>query len=357
LPEGEHGYLVYLCIPARGLGALEVEARDTENSVARYYPAEVEATDSTERERRTSKVPVARLRTRLIPENAPRDGYVSLGVVQAGRVTSAGPQYETSYIPPWVDCQTSYQLSSHMSDLLSRLRAFGDEMAQRIGDSERLPATQVQNAMMLAMVNRYDSIVAYMAELPGLHPERFYETAVGLAGELSTFNLPRRRPEQFRGYRHHDLRGSFEPVLNAIRAALIGIPESDAKELPLTTPAPNVWVAAIPSVAMLQSSEFYLAVAADVPTEELASIYENLVTLGAQERLRDLVVHSIKGVPLVREPMAPAAVPPHGGSLYYRLERNDENFKGITNALALHVNHDLRRLPNLSMTLWVVAPN
>jgi type VI secretion system protein ImpJ len=194
----------------------------------------------------------------------------------------------------------------------------------------------------------------HLASLPGLHPERFYEIAVSLAGELATYVSQRRRPASFIGYRHDDLRGSYEEVLEAIRLGLTDMPMPEANEIPLTSPAANVWVGTIPSVDMLKHCEFILAVSASVATEELAAIYAKLVTVAAQERLRDLVVNKVPGIPLNRLPMAPMSIPVHGSSLYFQLERQDDNFRRIANALALHINYDLRRLPELRMTLWAV---
>src|SRR5690606_8718198 len=93
-------------------------------------------------------------------------------------------------------------------------------LAGRVSASGRGGAAEIAEFLLLQAVNRYEPLAAHLAAQPGLHPEALYRFSIAMAGELATFTSATRRPAELPGYRHDDLKATFEPVMHALRESL-----------------------------------------------------------------------------------------------------------------------------------------
>jgi len=92
--------------------------------------------------------------------------------------------------------------------------------------SGRGGAAEIADFLLLQTVNRYEPVIAHLAAQPHCHPEELYRLLLEIAGDLASLTSPTRRPQRFAGYRHDALRGTFEPVIQGLRAALSVVLES-----------------------------------------------------------------------------------------------------------------------------------
>lgn len=344
---------VFLALPVRRLGLQEVGDDADQEGLARYQKRELEVADVCTPGMAGALLEVGALRTKLLLTRDQRDEYACIGI---GHVIEMQPDRKLllrdDYVPTVANCQAASRLSGFVTELLGLLHARGESLAMRVSDGGR-GAAEIADFLLLQAVNRYEPLVAHLAQLDGLHPETLYGELVAMAGELATLTSPSRRPREFPVYQHHDLRGSFEPVMAALRDAFASVRKETAVPLELKERRYGIRVCQIADRTLLKSAVFVLAVRADMPTEELLARFPATVKLGAVEKIRELVNAALPGVALRPLPVAPRQIPYHAGFAYFELERGGPNWQALeaSGGIALHVGAEF---PGLQMEFWAI---
>jgi type VI secretion system protein ImpJ len=154
-------------------------------------------------------------------------------------------------------------------------------------------------------------------------------------------------------YDHQRLQQCFEPVVEAIQAALSAIYDKAAIMLPLVEAAPGAYTSRITDPALYQTGYFFLAVNARAPLEEVRARFPSIAKIGPVQRMRQIVDSALAGVPLRHTPTPPAQIRAIPGYVYFELDRSSPDWPEFATApaLGLHVAGDW---PELRMELWCV---
>jgi len=206
---------------------------------------------------------------------------------------------------------------------------------------------------LLQMVNRYEPVLAHLAESGLLHPEMLYRLCVAAAGELATFTSSSKRPPALATYRHDRLRESFEPVMAALRSSLSAVLEQGAIPIPIETKKFGIRVASVADPTLFSTAVFILAARADLPAEELRRRFPSQLKIGTVENIHNLVNLSLPGLPMHAVPVAPRQIPYHAGFVYFELDQTNElwsQFKS-SGGLAMHLTGDF---PGLGLEFWAI---
>lgn len=354
VPDNIHNTAVYLGVPTRRPGAVEVDMGDDAEPLARYWEREQEVQDAHPSGSDVARVQVGLLRTRLLLEGDPRAEYACMGV---GRILEARPDKQVvldeEFLPPVLHCQTLPRLAGFLNELSGLLHHRGEALAARVSTAGRGGVAEVSDFLLLQAVNRHESLVAHLSALQKVHPETFYCAAVTMAGELATFTAPSKRAPSFRGYQHEDLQETFAPVMKELRRSLSMVLEAKAVPIPLEDRGYNIHVASIADRTLIERAMFVLAVSADLAVEEVQKRFPALVKIGAVERIRDLVNLQLPGVALRPLPVAPRQLPFHAGFVYFELDRTSEHWDAMkeSGGFALHVGGEF---PGLKMEFWAI---
>jgi type VI secretion system protein ImpJ len=206
---------------------------------------------------------------------------------------------------------------------------------------------------MLQLVNRYEPLLVHLSNLRALHPERLYADLLALAGDLATFTSQGRRPGGFPAYNHDDLASCFLPLMADLRRSLSMVLEQNAFQIELLERAYGVRVAVIANPDLIKTATFVLAVAADLPGEQVRKQFPTQVKIGPVEKIRDLVNLHLPGVALRPLPVAPRQIPYHAGNNYFELDTTSEFWRGLdrSGGLAIHVAGDF---PGLKLEFWAI---
>jgi type VI secretion system protein ImpJ len=353
-PETTRDAIIYLALPVYQPGAAEADRREGLETAARYQVTEQDVEDANADNRNTTTVEVGQLRFRLLIDGMDRNGFVCLGI---GRMVEMRADrqivLDDGYIPSVADCQVSKNLANYLTEIQGLLHHRGEALAARVSDSGTRGAAEIAEFLLLQLVNRYEPVFAHLTSCPAVHPETFFGLAVQLAGELTTFTTPGKRPPAFGTYRHHDLTATFAPVIRSIRQSLSAVIEQTAISIPLQERKYGVYVAAIMDKQLLTSAGLVLAVRADIPPERIRQTYPAQVKLGPVEKIRDLVNSALPGIGIRPLPVAPRQIPYHAGVTYFELDRTSPLWKVLQSSggLALHVAGDF---PGLEMALWAI---
>ena len=348
------GMIVYLVVLRARDGSVEVPPRGDTEKLSRYLTATWQVGDCNGDTSDSADLEVAKLRLRLVLEKDRLSDDSCLGVARIAKVEDEGTVIlDDKFIPPCLDCHLQQRIRSMITETAGLLRIRSEYLAKRITEGARGGVAEVAKYLLLQLVNRYEPLFTHWDRLPGLHPVDLYEVAVQLAGELSTFNVNTRRPPGFPPYRHDDLDGTLRPVFKVIFEELTRIPDETATEIPLESDRFGFYVAAVEDIDLRATGNFVLAAKADMPTESLRRDFPPLVTIGAPQKITQLVKSHLPGVGLFPLPATPPQIPFHAGFTYFELDRNSNHWKVVEGAkgLALHVPE---KFPGLTMTLWLI---
>ena len=166
---------------------------------------------------------------------------------------------------------------------------------------------------MLQLLNRNQTRFTHRARRSQLHPEDFYLDLAGLLGELMTFTEPSRLPCPLDVYDHHDLTKTFKTLLPEVKRALHTVLSPRAVNLPLHL-RDGIWQADVHDSELLQSATFVLAVAANMPVDQIQRQFIQQSKISSPEKIRNMVSVQIPGIPLRALMVAPASFPTIPGS-------------------------------------------
>jgi type VI secretion system protein ImpJ len=345
---------VYLALPLRRSGAAETAAEGHDARLARGLPYFLETRDSNAGTPGTADIQVAKLNTRLITGSENRDEFACLRV---GRVVERrGDQsvvLDDQVIPPVLDSHAASTLYALLVELQGLLAQRAEALAGRVSAAGRGGTAEIGDFLMLQVVNRATPLIDHMVRTPGIHPEQFFSTAIQLAGELATFTAPDKLPAQIEPYRHEALEVSFRSVFDSLRRALSMVLEQNAVRLPLEERKYGVWVSPIADRKLAATASHVLAVAADMPTEDLRQRLPSQIKIGTVEKIRDLVNLQLNGIPLRALPVAPRQIPYHAGLVYFELDRSDRMWAEVADSggFAMHVGGEF---PGITMQFWAI---
>jgi type VI secretion system protein ImpJ len=346
--------IIYLAVPLRRSGALEVERAARADGLARHDIRELEARDATSGSSDAAVLEVGALRTRFLLASDVTDAYACLPLAHLVECRAdKRVVLEEKFIPTVLDARAASRLATFMRELHGLLHQRGEALGGRVSATGRGAAAEIADFLMLQAINRYEPLVAHCADSGVVHPETLYRLCVAAAGELATFTTPAKRPPALGVYRHDRLRESFEPVMAALRAALSAVLEQSAIPIPIESRKFGLSVATVPDRGLYSTAVFIMAARADLPAEELRRRFPAQLKIGPVEKIRDLVNLQLPGVPVHAVPVAPRQIPYHAGFVYFELDQANELWSQLTNSggMALHVAGEF---PGLAMEFWAI---
>jgi len=354
IPPETKDEIVFLALPLARPDGVDFDLEGDPANMARHAVEEIDVRDTALPGERWARIQVGRLRLRLLTARQATDGFVTLGVAHVQeRRADATVLLHRDFLAPAVRIGALAPLQSIVQEIHGLLHQRGQVLAQRLGHPGRGGVSELGEFLFLQTINRQEPIFAHFAVQPSIHPERLYQAMLELAGDLGTFDAPRRRPADLPAYRHDALRESFMPLGSELRRLLSMPLEQTAVPIELQARKSGVHVAIISDPSLLKSASFVLAVSAQMPLETLRTRFPAQVKLGPVERIRDLVTLQLPGIALNPMPVAPRQIPFNAGFAYFELDRGSELWRQLEKsaAMALHVAGDF---PGLEMECWAI---
>ena len=358
VPSGVRNAVFALALPLHRAGAREADAEGDEGAqddpLLRHHVFESEIPDSNTAGERSAMLQLGALHTRLLHADDAGQAWATLGVVRVvERRADNQVVLDRTYIPPLLDVAAQALPKSWLDELIGLLHQRSDAFVGRLTQSGTGGVAEIADFLLLQTVNRHEPVFAHLARASVLHPQRFYEHALALAGDLAIFR-DSRRAAHFPPYVHDDLAGCFYPLMDDLRRSLSVVLEQSAIRIDLHDRKHGVRVAMIPDVELQRNASFVLAVQSQMPSEALRVRFPTQVKIGPVERIRDLVNLALPGVALVPLPVAPRQIPYHAGASYFELEtRNSDLWHQLEQSgrMAMHIAGDF---PGLELAFWAI---
>ncbi len=358
VPETIKDCIIYLTVPQRRQGAAEVDLTGAELSASRLRPGEVEVTDTMSRERKPVTLGVGKMRLQFALQV---DDLSDRLAIPIARVIEVRPDKEIvldqAFIPTCIDLRVASPLDGFMRELDGLLAHRMQALAGRLSEGGAARGVaEVSDFVLLTVINRAIPLVRHLTQIQNLHPEDAYRICVSMAGELSVFMTPEKRPPEFPPYTHDDLTSTFAPVMRSLRQYLSSVLEQTAIKIPLEERKYGISVGVIADRKLIGNAGFVLAVNADIPSEDVRRHFSGQSKIGPVEEIRQLVNSALPGITLRPLPVAPRQIPYHAGVVYLELDSDSPYWGKMTTSggIAVHVSGNY---PGLKMELWAIRNN
>lgn len=355
VPDTIKNCVVYLTVPQRRQGALEVDMTGAELSAARLRPAELEVTDVTSTGKKAVTIGVGKLRLQFALEVDDLSDRLAIPIARIVEVKSDREIIlDKAFVPSATDIRAASTLRDFAQELDGLLSHRMSALAGRLSEGGAAKGVaEISDFLLLMCVNRAQPLLRHMNSIRNLHPEAFYRACIGLAGELATFMAADKVPPEFAPYAHDNLTATFAPVIKALRQYLSSVLEATAISIPLDPRKYGISVGVIADRKLLSTAGFVLAVKADIPAEKVRRHFANQVKVGPVEEIRQLVNSALPGIPLRPLPVAPRQIPYHAGVVYFELDGDNPHWGKMSTSggIAVHVSGEF---PGLTMELWAI---
>lgn len=320
----------------------------------RYRVRETEVHDASGSMQGLAALEVAGMSTRLQPESQPSEGLLQIPLARVIECRAdRRVVLDEGFIPTALRTDAADRLVTFLSELLGLLHQRGEALASRVAETDRGGAAEIADFLMLQVINRYQPLVAHLAQAPLMHPEALYRLLLELAGELATFTMPGKRAQAFPPYRHEMLRESFEPLIAALRIALSAVLEQSAVPIPLQQRKYGVWVGVVPDLTLLDTATFVLAAKADMKAEDMRRQLPTQSKMGPVEKIRDLVNLQLPGIAVSPMAVAPRQLPYTSGFVYFECDRHSPMWRMLktSGGIAMHFGSGFE---GLDLQFWAV---
>jgi len=346
--------LVCLSIPLSRQQAEAVTFDDDPRSLARYRVRESEVPDVNSMGGEPATVQVGEMRLRIQRAADLTDASIRLKLARVvERRADNQVVIDAGFIPPILASGLHEVLDKFTRELLGLLHQRGEALAARFSHPGKGGISEVGDFLMLELVNRWEPVVRHWSTVPTLHPERLFAGMLQLAGDLCTHTRATRRPGAYPPYDHDNLAQCFQPLMADLRLSLSMVLEQGAIPIELQDRSHGVRVAVMPSVDLIHTAAFVLAVSAAVPPEVVRARFPAQVKIGPVEKLRDLVNLHLPGVGLRPLPVAPRQLPYNAGYNYFELDTTQDLWKQLdrSGGMGMHIAGEF---PELKLEFWAI---
>ncbi len=355
VPENIKNCVVYLTVPQKRQGALEVDMTGAELSAARLRPSELEISDVTSTGKKAIMMGVGKMRLQFALEV---DDLADRLCIPIAKIIEVRPDKEIildkSFIPSCLDITAAPPLAGFVRELDGLLGHRKTALAGRLTEGGTAKGVaEISDFLLLMCVNSAQPVLRHLSNIENLHPEAFYTACVELAGRLSTFMATEKVAPDFPAYEHDNLTKTFEPVIKELRVYLSSVLEQTAISIPLDPRKYGISVGVIADRKLLSTAGFVLSVKADIPAENIRRHFQNQAKIGPVEEIRQLVNSALPGIPLRPLPVAPRQIPYHQGVVYFELDGDSPHWGKMSTSggVAVHVSGEF---PGLKMELWAI---
>ena len=356
VPSEARDQRVMLALPIRRPDVAEVTLAQADGDLTRVRVNEREVVDAIAMGSPSALVQLGDLRLRLLVESDLVDGWMALGVARiVDRRPDNSVQVDPAYMPPTLSLRACPPLTAFMRELQGLLHQRGEALAGHMTQAGRGGISEMADFMLLQVVNRWEPRVRHLLQQNALHAERLYAMLLELGGDLATFARESRRPIEYPVYDHDDPQKAFQPLMDDLRRSMSLTPGQNAIPIDLEHKGHSVYVGVMPSIEIVRTASFVLAVSADVPADMIRTRFPMQTKIGPVEKIRELVMLHLPGIPLRPLPVAPRAIPYNAGFNYFELDTKHELWQRMpqSGGIAMHIAGDF---PGLQFQFWAIRP-
>ena len=352
IPTTAANQVVWISLPIASPNTREVED-GAADSATRYVPSAEMLIDSTSSVRVEEEIDIAFPRLAYDLRSTAKPGYASLAMARVLEVQDKSVVFDEKFVPPVLVCAAHPVVEGWIDRVIGWTENKLGELSRYAADPTAGGGLQSGDYFMLQLLNRHMPVLNHVRRSRYVHPERLYETLLGLAGELATFGTLERRARNYPIYDHDDLENVFLPVLRDIQDFLSAQLGRRAIRLEIIERARNAFVSPIRDRTLFRNAVLVLEVAARRPLTEIQSQFPNLFKVGPNTKMNEIVHAHLPGVGLIHLPTPPPQIRALADHVYFSLDRMSPLWPEFSTAssIGMHFSGDW---PELQLELWAV---
>ncbi|MFZ4529830.1 MAG: type VI secretion system baseplate subunit TssK [Undibacterium curvum] len=347
---------LYLALSIRTPNTEETSFEPNSKTSARFGVFEVALRDANSEGQGEKPVQLSRLRLMLVPQKELTSAWMGLPLARLTTLRSdGGAELSSALIPPVNRYGASELLTQWISQIHGTAFQRAESLAKRLCGSAGSGATQaaeVSDFLLLQILNRYEPLLAHLLKVKESNPEQAYTMLRSMNGELSTYiRTQSRRPNRVPDYDHVRPYEVFKPLVEDTRELLNNLLVRSAQSLSLTEKGHGMYLVSLDPADLQAFSNLVLAVAANIPGDQLAQNFVAHAKLAAADRLPELVRMHLPGITLRVLPVPPRQIPFNSGYVYFQVEPVGTHWEHMQKhgGIGLHV---AASFPGLRMELW-----
>jgi type VI secretion system protein ImpJ len=348
LPPSVQEITYYAALPALAPDSSNCAAPGTPLHGARYVPAE-RPTQDMYTQAASADLSYLRKAVRLVSDLEPRGGYECFPLIRLRRVASGGFEADPAFIPPSLSVASAPRLKTQLEQLMDALQAKIGALQGHMREPSRnvieFRSGDVSAFWLLHTVSTASATLMHYLRHPALHPERLFESMLGLAGALMTYSKSYSLG-QLPAYQHEEQGLCFGQLEGIIRDLLDTVISARYFGIALSEEKPCYHLGKLDSGKIDHKTTLYLAIGAAMPALELVEIVPLRVKAGAPDDVDQCVLSAMPGVKLSYAPQVPAAIPVRPDTCYFVLESKGVLYEQMLKAqsIAVYVPAGIRDL-------------
>lgn len=341
---------VYLGMPILRSGGLACALSGDDSDVPRpFMRRTLTVTDETrpgyERELGTI---VANLRILLTGDAI--DEYTTIKISEVKRKATGGYELNEDWVPPCQYMSASPKLMKILRRVIEMLSSKSEDLAGQ----QRKTAGMAEAAgfWLLHTVNSHLPTIMHYYHQERVHPELAFLELGRLAGALCTF-AGSEHPRELPIYDHANIGQTFGALDSKLQDLLGTVAPSRCIPIPLERIGESLFSASLNDDRLLQDSQLYLSVYADVEEGRLVAEIPAKAKISSRDRVEQLITMALRGLPLKHTPNPPQDIPIQPGRLYFKLEKAGDHWDVICQSHSISIQVP-PEFPGLRMELMGV---
>ncbi|HSD36576.1 MAG TPA: type VI secretion system baseplate subunit TssK [Rhodocyclaceae bacterium] len=296
----------------------------------------------------STELTVLRKQARILADHEPREQFVSIPIARVRRTATGSFEVDAMFMPPALRIEALPMLSMLLRNTLDMLQAKCNALYGHHREPSKhvieFRSGDVASFWLLHTASAAFAQLSHYFHHPQLHPERLYQSLLGLAGQLLTFSKAYALTD-LPAYDHLDPAPAFFGLDKIIRELINTVISARFVTINLSEIKPGHYHGRLES-EKLSGASLYLAVGADMPPAELVEAVPLRLKLGAPDDVEKLVLSAMPGIKLMAAPQVPAAIPVRPGSYYFSVEPHGPIFDRMMQAqsLAIYVPSGFKEL-------------
>lgn len=266
--------------------------------------------------------------------------YSHIPIARIRKSIEGGYALDKSYIPPVVSIASSKEMGEILLGLLDLLEA----KAAALREQNREPSKNMIEFraddhslfwLQQATSGHYAKL-KHLYQNQDFHPERLHQEMMSLAASLMSFSKAyslNELPE----YDHKNLKKCLGELDEMIRDLTNVVVSTRYLVIPLSSPRPSFWSAALNSDKITNSTAFYLAVSSSMPLPRLIDTFPMQVKAGAPDDVEKSLQAATPAIPISHTPQVPSAIPVKPNYSYFAVNNRGDMYERMMKVRSMSI--------------------
>ena len=351
VPDDGAGLSVWLTLPNISQNGRDVGA-GPDAATTRYMLEAETVADNASGTRTEQGVEIAVPRLELDLRKSAKPGYQCLRIARINEVRDGVVSLDDTQPPPAIILAVHPAIEGYLSRVIGWIEAKLESLARYASDPSAGGGMQATDYLMLMVLNREITVLRHLRTCAHIHPEALYQKLIGLSGELSTFDQGKRLAPEYAPYDHADPKASFTPVVQDIQS-LLARDVGRATRLDLRQVRQNSYLAEVGDRNLFREATFIIEVETSNPLTQVQQQFPQLVKLGPNTRMSEIVKNNLPGIQLVHLPNPPRQIRVVSSNVYFMLDKKTAMWQEFSTAPAIGM-HFAGDWPDLKLELWAI---